>query len=388
MEKIRLFVEHIIQLCGISGQAVPIVRHAALALVAILLAALSGLLCRHILVPLAAKITGKTEAKWDDVIFNHKVLISLSRIIPAIVIWWLLPMVFYQYPTVREILARITAVYITVMSIKASIVFLDGFNELDSKHRSATQQYFHSFRGVLRIIIIFVGVIITVALIIGKSPMTLFAGLGATSAILMLVFKDTISGLVAGIRLTSNDMVHKGDWITVPKANANGYVEDISLTTVKVRNFDNTIITVTPQTLVEDSFQNWIGMQESDGRRVKRIVYFDFRSVKVADPTLKKHLVDHKFFQEKDLEGELINMSLFRTYVEQYLTRRDDVNQQMTLMVRQLEATTTGLPLEFYFFLKDKAWVEYEHHLADIMERIYAIAPEFGLTIYQQYPEQ
>ncbi len=388
MEKIRLFVEHIIQLCGISGQAVPIVRHAALALVAILLAALSGLLCRHILVPLAAKITGKTEAKWDDVIFNHKVLISLSRIIPAIVIWWLLPMVFYQYPTVREILARITAVYITVMSIKASIVFLDGFNELDSKHRSATQQYFHSFRGVLRIIIIFVGVIITVALIIGKSPMTLFAGLGATSAILMLVFKDTISGLVAGIRLTSNDMVHKGDWITVPKANANGYVEDISLTTVKVRNFDNTIITVTPQTLVEDSFQNWIGMQESDGRRVKRIVYFDFRSVKVADPTLKKHLVDHKYFQEKDLEGELINMSLFRTYVEQYLTRRDDVNQQMTSMVRQLEATTTGLPLEFYFFLKDKAWVEYEHHLADIMERIYAIAPEFGLTIYQQYPEQ
>lgn len=388
MEKIRLFVEHIIQLCGISGQAVPIVRHAALALVAILLAALSGLLCRHILVPLAAKITGKTEAKWDDVIFNHKVLISLSRIIPAIVIWWLLPMVFYQYPTVREILARITAVYITVMSIKASIVFLDGFNELDSKRRSATQQYFHSFRGVLRIIIIFVGVIITVALIIGKSPMTLFAGLGATSAILMLVFKDTISGLVAGIRLTSNDMVHKGDWITVPKANANGYVEDISLTTVKVRNFDNTIITVTPQTLVEDSFQNWIGMQESDGRRVKRIVYFDFRSVKVADPTLKKHLVDHKYFQEKDLEGEPINMSLFRIYVEQYLTRRNDVNQQMTLMVRQLEATTTGLPLEFYFFLKDKAWVEYEHHLADIMERIYAIAPEFGLTIYQQYPEQ
>ena len=153
-------------------------------------------------------------------------------------------------------------------------------------------------------------------------------------------------------------------------------------------NFENTIITVTPQTLVEDSFQNWIGMQESDGRRVKRIVYFDFRSVKVADPTLKKHLVDHKYFQEKDLEGELINMSLFRTYVEQYLTRRDDVNQQMTLMVRQLEATTTGLPLEFYFFLKDKAWVEYEHHLADIMERIYAIAPEFGLTIYQQYPEQ
>lgn len=297
-------------------------------------------------------------------------------------------MVFYQYPTVREILARITAVYITVMSIKASIVFLDGFNELDSKHRSATQQYFHSFRGVLRIVIIFVGVIITVALIIGKSPMTLFAGLGATSAILMLVFKDTISGLVAGIRLTSNDMVHKGDWITVPKANANGYVEDISLTTVKIRNFDNTIITVTPQTLVEDSFQNWIGMQESDGRRVKRIVYFDFRSVKVADSALKKHLMDINYFQEKDLEGEQINMSLFRTYIEMYLTKRDDVNHNMTLMVRQLEATTTGLPIEFYFFLKDKVWIEYEHHLADIMERIYAIAPEFGLTIYQQYPEQ
>lgn len=287
--------------------------------------------------------------------------------------------------------------------------------EDSQERRSSAQQYFHTICGVLRILMLFVAAVVVVAILLDKNPMTLFAGLGATSAVLMLVFKDTISGLVAGVRLTSNDMLHKGDWITVKSVDANGIVEDISLTTVKVRNFDNTIVTISPINLVNGSFQNWIGMQKSGGRRVKRVVYFDFRSVRLVDEALKRNLLAKHFATEdsfklkeslqkaidKDIqEGKDIedlknpaalaptNLQLYRKFMEKYLRQRPEVNTDLTLMVRHMEATQCGLPIEFYFFIKDKVWVNYEHILADIMEHAYALANEFGLKIYEQYPEQ
>ncbi|WP_036878349.1 mechanosensitive ion channel family protein [Xylanibacter oryzae] len=388
MEQIRIFVERIIQLCGVHGQMVPVTRHILLAVVAILLAWLSDFLCRKIFVPIIVKLTKKSDAKWDDVLLNKTVLFSACHIIPAIVIWKLLPMVFYQFPVVEALLKRFTSIYITIMSARLAIVFISSFKGLESERRSSVQQYFVTFCGVLKLLIVFITVIIVIATLINKSPFTLFAGLGATSAVLMFVFKDTISGLVAGVRLTSNNMLHKGDWITVQGTEANGVVEEISLTTVKIRNFDNTIITVSPQRLVEGSFQNWIGMQHSDGRRVKRMVYYDFRSVKITDDSIRENLVNKGYYKPEDIRGNEVNMSLYRKYMEKYLTSRDDVNSNMYVIVRQLEATNTGLPLEFCFFLKDKTPNEYEHNLADIMEYVYAITADFGLTIYQQYPEQ
>ena len=204
----------------------------------------------------------------------------------------------------------------------------------------------------------------------------------------MLVFKDTIEGLVAGIRLTSNDMVRKGDWITVPSTPADGVVEDISLTTVKVRNFDNTTVTVPPLALVSGSFQNWRSMQKGAGRRVKRLLYVDFRSVKLVDDTLKNSLLSSKLLTEEQMQGKHVNISLFRLFIEQYLTKRTEVNEEQALMVKQIEATQCGLPIEFYFFIKNSTDIHYEHTLADIMEHIYAYTHVFGLTIYQQYPEQ
>ncbi len=388
MERIRIFVERIIELCGIHGQMVPVSRHILLVIVAILLAWLADILCRKIFVPLILKFTEKTDLKWDDVLFNKKVLIAACHIVPAIVIWELLPMVFYQFYTVEVLLKRITSIYITVMTARLAIVFISSLKGLEKDHRSSVQQYFVTFCGVLKIFIIFITTIVVVATLINKSPFTLLAGLGATSAILMLVFKDTISGLVAGVRLTSNNMLHKGDWITVQGTEANGVVEEISLSTVKIRNFDNTIITVSPQKLVEGSFQNWIGMQRSDGRRVKRTVYYDFRSVRTIDQNICNHLVEKGYFKASEIKAGDVNMSLYRKYTERYLASRDDINKDMTIMVRLIEASVTGLPIEFYFFLKDKVWKEYEHHLADVMEYVYAITPDFGLTIYQQYPEQ
>ena len=388
MENIKIFVEQLISLTGLTGNAVPVLRHVLLVLIAILLASLAGLLCRKIIVPIVRRLTSHTDARWDDVLLGDKVLISACQIVPAIVIWQLLPLVFYQYPVVRELLTRLTAIYITVMTVKLVLVFISAVKQLEGEERSARQQYLYSFMGVVRIVILFVAAIVVIAIVLDRDPMKLFAGLGATSAVLMLVFQDTIKGLVAGIRLTSNDMLHKGDWITVPKAGANGIVEDMSLTTVKIRNFDNTMVTVTPQSLVDDSFQNWNGMQQGDGRRVNRMVYYDFRSIRIVDEQLRKQLIAKKYFKADEIKTGMVNMTLFRQYLAGWLSRHPLVNPDMTLMVRQMEPTPEGLPVEFYFFLKEKEWVAYENQMAEMMEHIYAVTPDFGLQIYQKFPHQ
>ena len=388
MDTIKIYVEELIRLCGISGSAVPIVRHALLVLVAVLLAWMAGVLCRRIFVPLIHKLTSRTNNQWDEVLLNDNVLVTACRIIPAIVIWQLLPLVFYQYPAVREVLTRFTAIYIVVMSVRLFITFLTSVTQLELSRSSSVRQYINTFCGVIKILVIFLAVIIVVAILFNKNPMSLIAGLGATSAILMLVFKDTIEGLVAGIRLTSNDMVKKGDWITVPSTPADGIVEEISLTTVKVRNFDNTTVTVPPLTLVNGSFQNWRSMQRGAGRQVKRLLFVDFRSVKILTDEQKNALAVNGYFTTNELKGEVINVALFRTYIEKYLSSRKEVNEKMTLIVRQIEATQCGLPLEVLFFIKNDKQINYEHTLADIIEHIYAYTNAFGLTIYQQYPEQ
>ena len=237
-------------------------------------------------------------------------------------------------------------------------------------NRSAThQQYVNSFVGILKIILIFIAVIVAIAIALDKDPSTLFAGLGAASAILMLAFQDTIKGLVAGIRLTSNDMVRIGDRITVPGAGADGIVESITLTTVKVRNFDNTIITVTPQTLVDGSFQNWKGMKENVGRKAVRKLFVDFRSIAIDD------------------QG-VVNLTRYRQHMEQWLAQHPDVLHDSIIMVHQLDATPTGQPVEFVFWLKMQDALPYEHAISEIMEHALAEAPVFGLRIYQQFPEQ
>lgn len=387
MEEIKLFIEQLVELAGMPASVSSIVTHILLVIVVACLSWMSGYLCRKILMPAVLKLTARTEISWDDKVFNVSVLTSACRIVPAIVVWQLLPLVFSQNVIANELLKRVTAIYIVVMSVRTMVVLIDSVKQIESEKYVSMQQYMRSFCGVFKIILVFVAVIIVVAIIIDKSPLNLFAGLGATSAILMLVFKDTIEGLVAGIRLTSNDMLHKGDWITVPSTTANGTVEEMTLTTVKVRNFDNTIVTVSPQTLVNGSFQNWIGMQQSAGRRVARTLYYDMHTIRVADEAMKAHLVERGFFTERELEGEHVNMTLCCQYLEKFLSMQPEINTDMQFMVHQLAPTTTGLPVEFYFFLKEKEWITYEHQLADIMNRIYAMTADFDLKIYQRYPK-
>lgn len=386
MDQITKYIEELLAYTTLSGGWLSFVTMFALCAVTALVAWLVYMLCIKVVTPLLVRITKHTDMIWDDYLLNPQVLHSACHVVPAIVVWQMLPPLFIAHPVIQTLASKATAIYITIAVMRLAITFIGSFKLFDSEkdHRTAAQQYFHSFCGVLKIVVLFLGVIVIVAIVIDRSPLTLLAGLGATSAVLMLVFKDSITGLVAGIRLTSNNMVSKGDWITVDKLGANGVVEDITLSTVKVRNFDNTIVTLPPQKLIEDSFQNWQGMQQSGGRRVTRMIYIDFHSIGIADDNLKQRLVERKLINKADMHINVVNLTLFRNYIEWWIYNNKEVNTDLTFMVRQLQPTNTGLPIEVYFFLKNKEWKTYEHNLAEIMERIYAFAPEFGLKIYQR----
>ena len=290
-------------------------------------------------------------------------------IVPAIVVWDLLPTWISDHPKILEMVNRVAAVYMTVVATWLIISFANSLQKLSVSRSAAHRQYISSFVSILKIILVFIAVIIIISIIIDKDPTTLLAGLGAVSAILMLAFQDTIKGLVAGVRLASNDMLAVGDRITVPAAGADGIVEEIKLTTVKVRNFDNTIITVTPQTLVDGSFQNWKGMKENAGRKAVRKVFFDFRSLKT------------------DANG-IVNLTRYREHMEEWLAKNDKVISENPILVHQLDATPTGLPVEFVFWLHEQDAIPFEHGISEIMEYAYAAANDFGLRIYQQFPEQ
>lgn len=383
MEKATIYIEEILSGWGAGGEWSVIMSHLILIALAFGLAFIVGLVSRRVIVPIIMKITSKTKNTWDELFLNRRVLDSACRILPAIIIWMFIPAIFYRFPYIEELLSRITAIYITIAATTTAITLTNSLQLLDTDIRSAKHQYLHSFCGVMKIILIFIAVIVIVAILIDRNPTALLTGLGATSAILMLIFQDTIKGLVAGIRLTSNDMIHKGDWISVPKAQVDGIVTEITITTVKIQNWDNTILTISPQTLVDESFQNWIGMQQSPGRRVKRKVFYDFSSIHPISKEECAIYIKKGYFAAEEIQPGMVNMTLYRKYMEKYLSQQAEVNTDMLLIVRQLEATNAGLPIEFYFFLKDKTWLNYEHNLADIMEKIYAMTPEFGLKIYQ-----
>lgn len=386
MNELTKYIEHLLASTTLTGGWLSFVTLSVLCATVALIAWLVYMLCVKVLAPITVRITRRTDVVWDDYLLNPQVLRSACHVVPAIVVWLLMPPLFFAYPIIQALLMKATAIYITVAAMRLVVAFISSLKLFDTNNdtRSAAQQYFHSFCGVLKIIVLFLGVIIIISIVIDRSPLTLLAGLGATSAVLMLVFKDSITGLVAGIRLTSNNMVRKGDWITMDKAGANGVVEDITLSTVKVRNFDQTIVTVPPQKLIEDSFQNWQGMQEGIGRRVKRVLYIDFRSIAIVNDELKQKLVADGLMKKEEMRGEVVNLTLFRRYMDRWLAQRDDVVKEATYFVRQLEPTANGLPIEIYFFLKQKEWKSYENHLAEIMERMYALVPVFGMRIYQR----
>lgn len=343
-------------------------------------------LCQAIFVGSMKKLAQHTHYQWDSLLLKRKVVHHLVHTIPGILVYALLPLAFIRGKGVLLLSQKICAVYIVFALLLAIngfiLVFLDMYNmRQGNKNRSIK-----GFMQVLQVLLFFIGGIVIIAILIGKSPASLFAGLGASAAILMLVFKDTILGFVAGIQLSANDMLRPGDWITVPGSNANGIVQEITLNTVKIQNFDNTISTIPPYTLVSASFQNWRGMVESGGRRVMKSIFLDLNTIKFCTPdmlnTFRKEiplLADYK----PDEGVTPTNSQMFRVYVEKYLTSLPVVNTDLDLIISQLQSTEYGVPIQIYFFSRNKIWKEYERIQSDIFDHFFAMVPKFELKVYQ-----
>lgn len=343
-------------------------------------------LCQYIFVGSVKKLSEKSRFFWDSLLIKRKVVHNLVHAIPGIIVYALLPMAFIRGKELLLISQKICAVYIVIVLLLAIngfiLVIMDIYN-----HREVNKN--HSIKGfvqVIQVLAFFIGGIVIIAILVGKSPATLFAGLGASAAILMLVFKDTILGFVAGIQLSANDMLRPGDWITVPGSNANGVVQEITLNTVKIQNFDNTISTIPPYTLVNNSFQNWRGMVESGGRRVMKSIFLDLNTIKFCTPDMLDNmrkeiplLADYK----PDEGVKPTNSQMFRVYVERYLTSLPVVNTDLDLIISQLQSTEYGVPIQIYFFSRNKVWKEYERIQSDIFDHFFAMIPQFELKVYQ-----
>ena len=343
-------------------------------------------LCQAIFVGGMRRYTKRAPHQWNTLLMKRKVVHHLIHVLPGILVYFLLPLAFVRGKEILEFSQKICAVYI-IAAILFTInglllVMLDVYNAKD-KQKSRPMK---GFVQVLQVLLFFIGGIIIIAVLLDKSPMTLFAGLGASAAVLMLVFKDSILGFVAGGQLSANDMLRIGDWISLPNDTANGTVEEITLNTVKIRNWDNTISTVPPYTLVNNSFQNWRGMQESGGRRVNKNIYLDMTTLKFCTPdmldVIRKDVPLMADYQPA--EGEVpTNAQLYRIYIERYLRSLPVVNQDLDLIISQKEPTTYGVPVQVYFFSRNKVWKEYERIQSDIFDHLLVMVGKFDLKLYQ-----
>ena len=324
--------------------------------------------------------------KWTTFLIHRRLGRNILLLLPGIIFYILC--LEEDSSAIRQ-LRRMDVIYLTVIAIMICnsllLTFLDAYSKSD-RYRS------HPLKGLiqgLQVVLMFIGGIIIVAILIDKSPAVLLTGLGASAAVLMLIFKDSILGFVAGVQLSQNNMVRIGDWIQMPDGSANGTVEEITLNTVKVRNWDNTLSMIPPYTLVSTPFKNWRGMQESGGRRADKCIYIDMTSLEICSydflSDLRKNFpILEDYFKGLGNMDQITNIQLYRAYIEAYLRRHPEVNTSLDLIVTQKEATAYGLPIEVYFFVRDKVWANYEKKQSDIFDHLMTIAPDFGLRIYQR----
>ncbi len=376
-----------------------------LAALVVVISALAFYIIRRMVRSLVHRLFQRTRYTWDDRLEKNKLFMRLTLFVPALIIDLFLPMILEPYKQVMMAATSILDVYyvlVGVLVVDALINFLHDIYQTFSVSRDIPLK---GFAQVFKIVLYGAGGIMVVSILLDRSPIYLVSGLGALTAVLMLVFKDPILGFTAGIQLISNRMLKNGDWIEMPKYGADGDVTDITLTTVKVRNWDNTITTIPTYALINDSFKNWRGMQESGGRRIKRALHLDMNSIQFCTAEMVerysgigliedyiKGKTEEILRHNADLGNQagnvantrrLTNVGTFRVYALAYLKNHPMINTRLTCMVRQLAPTRHGLPLEIYAYCQDKAWINYEGIQADIFDHLLAIAEEFGLKVYQ-----
>ena len=340
-------------------------------------------LCCKLLIPVIRKIAARTAFKWDNYLTGGKVLHNIFHLIPPVTFLVALPLL-YPGQNWTTFVTKALYIYLIVIGTRLINEFISSLYAISSDSDLLRDKPMKGVYQMLKVLVVCVAVILTLGVLLERDFTTLLAGLGASAAVLMLIFKDTILGLVAGIQLSAHDMLRPGDWIVMEKYGVNGTVEEVTLNTVKVRNWDNTIVTVPPYALVSDSFQNWRGMRESEGRRVARSLNIDVNSIRFCTPEELERFSSEAWAEGRALDSNSVNLGLFRATTEHYLSTLAQVNTGLRILVRQLEPTSEGLPIQLYFFTREKDWVAHEHIAADVIEHIIATLPRFGLRLFQK----
>ena len=369
--------------------------------VVLVLSWVANLITRAVLLRMVWHLVSRTSTDWDDVLVRRDVFRRLASLAPAIVIYLFAP----AFGTFESWVARLATIYMIAMSVRVVEALLDAGSEIYESRDRAREAPIAGYVQVAKIALYAVGAIFLIATVLEREPWGPLTGLGAMSAVLLLVFRDSILGLVASVQLSSYDMIHVGDWIEMPAYGADGDVIDVSLHTIKVQNWDKTISTIPTQSLISQSFKNWRGMEESGGRRIKRALYIDMSTIEFCDAELLERFESFEYLKaylatkQKEIDKynratgidtsqlingrRLTNVGTFRAYIEEYLRRHPKIHKDMTFLVRQLAPSEKGLPIEIYVFSSDQVWASYEALQADIFDHILAVVPQFNLRVYQ-----
>jgi miniconductance mechanosensitive channel len=390
---------------GISEHLTFYTARAAIFVAVLALAAVANFVAKRYILLLLKHLISRSKSKWDDEILRHRTLNRLANLAPALVVFVLAPHALEGLDFLIGLIRGALQVYMLVVLMLALDSLVSAFEVIYRSFPVSREIPIKGFAQVLKLALYFLTGIFIISILLDKTPVYLLSGLGALAAVLMLVFRDSILGFVAGIQLAANRMVAVNDWIEMPKYGADGDVLEVALTTVKVQNWDKTITTIPTYALISESFKNWRGMAESGGRRIKRSVSIDIGSIKFCNCEMlerfgKIQYISAYIEKKKNELGEfnstmkvdnaslvngrrMTNIGVFRAYVQAYLRNHPAINQEMTFLVRQLAPADKGLPIEIYVFSKDKVWANYEAIQADIFDHILAVVPEFDLRVYQ-----
>jgi len=406
MESLDKWVEKIIINLGVSESAAPILRLLLLLLVLGLLSWAFFRITRLIIKGPLFRYVKRTQHKWDDLLMDNKVFSNLAHIVPVIIVRVIAPILFRDFEKILPIVIKLTDIYLIIIILVAINALLRILEQALKKSKAFVDKPVSSYFQLIKIILYIAAGILIISVLINKSPVYLLSALGAMTALGMLVFKDTILGFVASVQISANDMVRIGDWVEMPKFNADGDVIAINLNTVKVQNWDKTITTIPTYYFITDSFKNWRGMKETGGRRIKRSIYINASTVKYINEEDRLRyeklylLKDYLVTRQKEIdaynkkrkvdtsvlvnERRMTNIGVFRHYIENYLKDNKAIRKDMALMVRQMAMEDRGIPIEIYCFTTTTVWAEYEEIQSDIFDHLMAAVSYFDLEVFQQ----
>lgn len=390
---------------GLSYSLATLISTLSLVLIVMLLSWLSNLVAKVIILKVVTRIVKKTTSTWDDVFLEQKVFTRLSHLAPALVIWFMAGWALESYPKWLIFIHNLTYIYIVIIGTVVVSAFIDAWHEIYKTLPISRHRHIKGYVQIFKIFVFIIALLIVISVIFKTDISRIVTGLGAMAAVLILVFKDTILGLVASIQLSVNKMLKIGDWISIPGRQVDGRVTDITLNTVKIQNFDKTIITVPTYSLVNESFQNWKGMEEAGIRQVKRSIFIDIKSIRFLDmelkeklsriPALKEYIdssekqinISKKGLNDAEapffVTSQLTNLGIFRYYVEAYLKKLPIVDTDQAVLLRHRDPEGNGLPLQVFLFSRDNQFVPYENLQSEIFEHMVAIMNEFGLKVFQ-----